>query len=308
MSTERRTNFGRYLARLRGTRSQRQQATLLCELAGSPTLTRHEVSRWERGERIPDDWLPFIARAHNVPLAELERRAAHARSVADDTTPPFDLSALFGEADAFTARITTAWQNRTTRTGAGPSLILVGGYAGSGKTEFARFLADLSGWAVLDKDALTRRMTERLLTSLGGDPHDRHTDLYRAQVRPDEYRSLLNVAHTNIDCGVSVILAAPFITELTTAGWLERLTNRCHARGVDVSAIWIHSDTATMHDYIEQRAAPRDRWKLSHWDEYTATLNTDGPPPGVHHTIDNRHGSAISLTEQTRTTLSRLMN
>jgi predicted kinase/transcriptional regulator with XRE-family HTH domain len=309
MTTERRREFGRYLARLRGTRSQRAQAALLCELAGTATLTRNEVSRWERGERIPDDWLPYIAQAHNVPLAVLERMAAHARGTEPAPTGhPFDLSAFFPQADALKSRIANAWHGRAVaNAGGGPALVLVGGYAGSGKTEFARFLSSLTGWAFLDKDALTRRMTERLLASMAADPHDRHTDLYKTEVRPHEYRVLMNSAYANIETGVSIILAAPFITELNTAGWLPRLTHRCQARGVEVAAVWVHSDIDTMHEYIEVRDAPRDHWKLAHWDEYTNTLNTEEPPPGVHHTIDNRLGAATSLADQTRETLHKLM-
>ncbi|WP_433331661.1 AAA family ATPase [Spirillospora sp. CA-294931] len=317
MTTERRKEFGAYLARLRAGRSQREQAELLCQLAESATLTRNEVSRWERGERIPDDWLPHIARAHDVPLHVLERKAAHARGVERATSrPPFDLTAFFPDNGTLKSRITDAWHGRAiANAGAGPTLVLVGGYAGSGKTEFARFLADLSGWAVLDKDALTRRMTERLLISLGGDAHDlggdahdRHTNLYQDEVRPHEYRCLMNTAYGNIESGVSIILAAPFITELNNAGWLPRLTHRCHAQGVDVTAIWVHSDLETMHEYIEVRDAPRDTWKLSHWDEYTSSLNTEGPPPGVHFTIDNRLGAATSLADQTRKALHKLTN
>ncbi|MFI0352516.1 AAA family ATPase [Actinomadura sp. 9N407] len=310
MTTERRKEFGTYLARLRGTRSQRAQAELLCELAESGSLTRNEVSRWERGGRVPDDWLPYIARAHNVPLAVLERMAAHARG--NQPSPegdPFDLSAFFPGANDLKARIANAWHGRAVaNAGAGPVLILVGGYAGSGKTEFARFLSGLTGWACLDKDALTRRTTERLLISMAADPHDRHTDLYKTQVRPHEYRSLMNSAYGNIESGVSIILAAPFITELNTNGWLPRLTHRCQAKGVDVTAIWVHNDIDTMREYIEVRDAPRDHWKLNHWDEYTSTLNTEQPPPGVRHTIDNRLGAATSLAEQTRDTLRKLMN
>ncbi|MFC4912228.1 AAA family ATPase [Actinomadura gamaensis] len=305
MTTQRQRDFGRYLARLRGDRSQRQQADLLCDVSGRATLTRHEVSRWERGERIPDDWLPHIARVSNAPLAVLEAKAAHARGTTP--TPPIDLSPFFPQADTLKARVATALHSRRfTTAAAGPILVLVGGYAGSGKTEFARFLSDLTGWAVLDKDAMTRRLTERLLISLGGDPHDRHTEFYKAEVRPHEYRCLMNAAYGNIDAGVSMILSAPFIAELHTLGWLERLTHRCQARGVEAAAIWVNSDRDTMHEYIETRDAPRDRWKLSHWDEYTSTLEDD-PPTGVTTTIDNRQGAAVSLAEQTRTTLRKLM-
>jgi predicted kinase len=309
MTTDRRREFGAYLARLRGSRSQRALAAELCELSSSATVTRHEVSRWERGERIPEDWLPYLARAHSIPLTVLERMAAQARGhdPAPDGTP-FDLSAFFAGGQSLKTRVANAWHGRAVANANGnPVLVLVGGYAGSGKTEFARFLSDLSGWALLDKDALTRRLTERLLVSLNGDPHDRHTDLYRADVRPHEYRCLMNSAYANIECGVSLILAAPFITELNDPGWLPRLTHRCKAKGVDVTAIWVHSDIDTMREYIELRDAARDGWKLTHWDEYTAGINTDDPPEAAHLTIDNRLGAAVSLADQTRRTLAKLV-
>jgi predicted kinase len=309
MPTEKRREFGAYLARLRGTRSQRALAAELCDLTGSDTLTRHEISRWERGERIPDDWLPHLARVHNIPLTVLERMAADARGkTPSPDAAPFDLSAFFPDGISLKARLANAWHGRAiANAGGNPTLVLVGGYAGSGKTEFARFLSDLSGWAFLDKDALTRRLAERLLISLNGDPHDRHTDLYRAEVRPQEYRCLMNAAYANIDCGVSIILAAPFIAELNNPSWLPRLTHRCKAKGVDVTAIWVHSDIDTMHEYIELRDAPRDGWKLAHWDEYTAGLNTEDPPEAAHLTIDNRLGAATSLADQTRRALSKLI-
>ncbi|QXJ22876.1 AAA family ATPase [Actinomadura graeca] len=262
MTTQARREFGAYLARLRGTRSQRALAAELCALAATHTLTRHEVSHWERGLRIPDDWLPYLARAHNVPLTVLERMAAqaHGNEPGLDGTP-FDLSAFFPGAETLKTRLANAWHGRAVaNAGGNPVLVLVGGYAGSGKTEFARFLSDLSGWALLDKDALTRRMTERLLISLGADRHDRHTDLYKTQVRPHEYRSLLNVAYNNTECGISLILAAPVISELNNPSWLPRLTHGCQAKGVDVTSIWVHSDLDTMHEYIELRDAPRDSW------------------------------------------------
>lgn len=81
MSSDRRVHFGAYLARLRrdAGRSQRQLAERLCVLSGVCSVTRHEVSRWERGERIPDTWLPLLAQALGVPYRELERSAACAR-------------------------------------------------------------------------------------------------------------------------------------------------------------------------------------------------------------------------------------
>ncbi|GAB2599391.1 hypothetical protein GCM10027168_35500 [Streptomyces capparidis] len=79
--THERQRFGQYLARLRldARISQRDLADHLCRLSGTQSLTRHEVSRWERGARTPDTWLPFLAQALGVPLEELRRAAFPAR-------------------------------------------------------------------------------------------------------------------------------------------------------------------------------------------------------------------------------------
>ncbi|MEV0630181.1 AAA family ATPase [Nonomuraea wenchangensis] len=211
------------------------------------------------------------------------------------------------EQNALLNRVVDAWRRRHGQGSPKPILTLVGGYAGSGKTEFSRFLSDITGWAFLDKDSLTRHMVERLLISLGGDPHDRHTELYLREVRPLEYRCLMETAFDNLKVGTSAILAAPFIAELTDPDWVSRLTNRCAARGIDVAVVWVRCDPESMREYIEFRSAARDAWKLSNWPTYVSGLNTDTSPPTAHITVDNRLGAAISLADQTRETLKRIL-
>ncbi|MFE4972492.1 helix-turn-helix domain-containing protein [Kitasatospora sp. NPDC056651] len=79
MTTEARRQFGAYLRRLRGHMSQSALATKLCTISGTSSVTRHEISRWERGQRIPDGWLAALSEAFNVPLVELDQAAASAR-------------------------------------------------------------------------------------------------------------------------------------------------------------------------------------------------------------------------------------
>ncbi|GLW65886.1 hypothetical protein Arub01_41300 [Actinomadura rubrobrunea] len=90
MINERRKRFGEHLARLRRNtgKSQRQLAELLCRIAGTASVTRHEISRWERGERVPDVWLQPLAAALQVPLDDLERAAAYARGTTSYTAAP----------------------------------------------------------------------------------------------------------------------------------------------------------------------------------------------------------------------------
>jgi predicted kinase len=198
-------------------------------------------------------------------------------------------------------RILDAWKRR--HTGGDPhrpSVVLVGGFAGCGKTEFARVLTQLTGWPLLDKDPLTRPLVEQLLVALGGDANDRHTDLYRQRVRPVEYDCLMQSAYANINCGISTVLTAPFIGEMTSEAWMNRLINKCNALGVDVSPIWVKCDGESMREYIGFRSAARDAWKLQRWDEYMATVDLELRPVVPHLVVDNRLGTAISLADQAR--------
>lgn len=70
-------SFGEELARLRRRRglSQQRLADLLCAAAGVTTVSRNEVSRWERGERLPARaWLGWLSQVLGAPLPEPVRR------------------------------------------------------------------------------------------------------------------------------------------------------------------------------------------------------------------------------------------
>lgn len=77
-------------------RTQLRLAELLCAASGSATVTRHEVSRWEREQRVPSAyWLRWLAFVLEVPLAELERAAAStrgARAAGRRAAPPVEPS------------------------------------------------------------------------------------------------------------------------------------------------------------------------------------------------------------------------
>lgn len=186
-----------------------------------------------------------------------------------------------------------------------PMLVLVGGYAGSGKTEFGRFLSSITGWTLLDKDMLTRPLAEGLLVSLGGDPNDRQTPVYRQRVRPLEYRCLLSTAYENLMRGVSTVLTAPFVAEIADEAWLSRMLNRCAERAIDVTVVWMHCDLGTMRDYLQSRGAARDSWKLTSWEEYAATVDLALRPRCDHVVVDNCLNAATSLAEQARSLVAR---
>lgn len=74
--------IGGLLTRLRRSRglTQLDLAQRLCDAAGTVTVTRHEVSRWEREERVPGEfWRGWLAVVLQVPADQLTAAAgAHA--------------------------------------------------------------------------------------------------------------------------------------------------------------------------------------------------------------------------------------
>lgn len=188
------------------------------------------------------------------------------------------------------------------------SITFVGGFAGSGKSEFARFLSAVTGWTILDKDTLTRSLVEQLLLSLGGDINDRHTEMYRTKVRPFEYRCLMDAAMENLACGISTVITAPFVREFDDTSWMRRIGNRFAKHKASMAAVWVKCDVQSMYDYIAHRGAARDAWKLSNWDEYLATIDPEFEPPFSHYTVDNRLNSAVALADQARDLALRMKN
>ncbi len=74
--------FGQLIARRRRELglTQRERAERLCAESGRPTFTRHEVSRYERGLRLPAAaLLTLMATALDLPPSRLRAAAAQQR-------------------------------------------------------------------------------------------------------------------------------------------------------------------------------------------------------------------------------------
>jgi DNA-binding XRE family transcriptional regulator/predicted kinase len=191
-------------------------------------------------------------------------------------------------------------------TGEALRVVLVGGFAGSGKSEFARFLSSVTGWTIIDKDTITRALVERLLLAYGGDVNDRHSTLYMEHVRPFEYRCLMDAMTENLRCGVSTVVTGPFVREFANREWITRVRNRCVAYRAQLSVVWMNCDEVSMHDYIAFRGAARDGWKLNNWQDYIDTIDPDFTPPFDHYSVDNRLNAAVALADQAREIATRV--
>jgi DNA-binding transcriptional regulator YhcF (GntR family) len=168
-----------------------------------------------------------------------------------------------------------------------PTIVVIGGYAGSGKTELGRILARLTGWPVFDKDSATRPVVEMALQELGSSPNDRESELYLTKVRPAEYEALRTLTAENVACGNSAIMTAPFIRELRDPAWTRTLEADAETLEATLRVVWLRCDDASMQTYLRRRGAARDTYKLGHWDDYAAGLDHAFTPAIAHDVIDN---------------------
>ncbi len=186
-----------------------------------------------------------------------------------------------------------------------PAVVLIGGYAGSGKTELGRILARETAWPMLDKDTITRPVVEAALETIGLSPHDRESSKYVEMIRPREYEALAASITENVACGNSVIGTAPFIQEFRDSAWIERTQATYGDLNADVRFIWVSCDAETMNMYIRHRGAARDTYKIQNWTTYVASIDVDFRPSVRHFVIDNSK-SAPPLQTQAREFLGQL--
>lgn len=187
-----------------------------------------------------------------------------------------------------------------------PRAVLIGGYAGSGKTELGRIIARRTGWPILDKDTTTRAVVEAALERLGMSPHDRESETYLEVVRPAEYAALASTVMENVECGVSVVATAPFIRELNDRAWCDRTRSSIEALGGELHVVWVRCDADSMLHYLRHRGAARDAAKLADWEGYLAGVDLNFTPATEHHVIDNSVG-ARPLQEQADELVKRIV-
>jgi predicted kinase len=150
-----------------------------------------------------------------------------------------------------------------------PTLRIVIGTAGSGKSTIAQRLARQHGAAYLDKDAMSARFVEAALASAGYDPGDREANpFYRDNILPLEYDSLLDVAGANLRLGCPVVVDAPFSPYLSDPIFITAAAERFDWPPIDVEVIQVRVSPKTLQDRLRKRGLERDQVKLAHWDEY----------------------------------------
>lgn len=155
-----------------------------------------------------------------------------------------------------------------------PTLLMMAGHAGTGKTTFSRlFMAHQAqagrAWAFLDKDTIGGLFASTLMAMHTGNGFDRDSPVFSEKVRPLEYQALADVLRDNLRMGTSCIACAPFGRECQSREAFEAYAESFSdiARTV---LVWSHVSLDEAYARIAGRKHPMDQYKLDNWESYAA--------------------------------------
>ena len=166
------------------------------------------------------------------------------------------------------------------------------GGAGTGKTQMSRALVRRVPNAVLlDKDRLLGAWVDLVLRA-AGEAIDRDGRYYWQDVRPQEYRTLEEVAYEHLELGKVVVIDAPLRPELSDPHWTARIRRECERRGAGFLPVWLIVSPDTARRRMTARAEPRDHWKLANWQEFLRRQPYD-PPAGAALVLQNEDRDSV---------------
>ncbi len=171
-----------------------------------------------------------------------------------------------------------------------PVVCCVAGMPGSGKSSLGRLLAARLPAALVDQDTATNPLMAQIARLAGaGDDLD-HPEL-RGPVRRARYDCLIDVALDNVGIGASVVLVAPFTSEVGAPDAWAELEGRFGV--VPLRLVWVAVPAAVARDRRRRRNLPRD----AAWAKASRT-EADAPLPVVPHLLAD--GTADPTTEADR--------
>jgi predicted kinase len=179
-----------------------------------------------------------------------------------------------------------------------PTVFLVIGPAGCGKSTLSRAIARRYGAALLDKDTVANRFTGLLLAQHGSAPDARDDDeFYLSTILPLEYETLLALAGDNLAVGRSVVLDAPFGRFVGDPDFLTQARAQHGWPDAEVVVVQVRASGPVVRTRLATRGYERDSWKLAHWDEFWAGASTGGCRwTGVTHVELPNDGVEVDVT------------
>ena len=155
-------------------------------------------------------------------------------------------------------------------------LILVTSPPACGKTYISHELSSrLRHVVYLDKDTLIP-LSNRVFAA-AGEPVNRSSDFFEANIRDFEYEVIVNLALEALEYDDLVLINAPFTREVRDNAYIDALEKRLSEKNATLSSIWVETSVEVCRQRMIERNSERDDWKIAHWDEYIRTRDFSIP-------------------------------
>ncbi|RYZ09755.1 MAG: ATP-binding protein [Myxococcales bacterium] len=164
-----------------------------------------------------------------------------------------------------------------------PSLTVVCGNAGTGKSTWAKLIAQRVGAALLDLDTVSERLVAAAQREWGRSEHDRDSAEYKRVFREPVHETLFAIAR---DCAGPVVIVAPFTRERSLPNFREWLSGKC-ARLAQVH--YFVCDEQVREARLRARGNPRDAAKFLDYAAYRSIAPGERPPAYPHLWFDTTH-------------------
>ncbi|AXV10284.1 putative P-loop ATPase (plasmid) [Euzebya pacifica] len=186
------------------------------------------------------------------------------------------------------------------------TITVVAGLPGTGKSTFARALADATGAAFLDRDTLMDPIVDAGLVAAGHTPGAHHTDTFLTTFNMPAYRAAENVARDIAIGGVDVVLVACYTRQAAEGrGWWDDLSGRMAAVGADTRLLWLDLDRDEHRRRLDRRNAPRDAERSGRsFNAWHARQNTTVPAYACRIRASLDTPTMVALATMTRVPLS----
>ncbi len=168
-------------------------------------------------------------------------------------------------------------------------LLMVAGFPGSGKSTVGKIIASRRKIAFIDKDTVSRKITEEAIKVIGSYEGDYETNAYGSSIRRAQYLDMGIIAAINLSIGKPVLLTSPFTAQAkaifehqeNNAKVEELYLNHFYDDEYDTKLldtielyfVWVHTSREIEHHRIHERDAKRDFWKRSHWIKHACNQN-----------------------------------
>ena len=155
-------------------------------------------------------------------------------------------------------------------------LVLVTSPPACGKTFISKKLAKaLPNCVYLDKDTLI--VLSKQIFVVAGEEYNRSSDFFQREISDYECYAIIDLAFEALEYNDTVLVNAPFTSEIRDNEYLDNLRAKLAEKGAELFVVWVHTDIEVCHQRMIKRGSDRDKWKLEHWEEYSASQNFHRP-------------------------------